>query len=308
MAEAKIWRSLLFIPANNWKMLNKAATEMEDGVLMDLEDACPVAERETGRIFSRDITPLLRKKGIDVLVRVNSLQTGVTAEDLKIVATEDLDGIMLPKAESRENILEVAELLAQQEKEKKIKRKISIVPLVESPKGVLNAYQIGAASDRVAALGFGAGDYLRELGEGFTLATMTPDEYWPVLLYPRAVISNTACALGIPALDTPFFGLLIDTEGLEREASRVKLLGFKGKLLTHPRHVETVNRVFSPSPEDVALSRRMVEGYKEAAAQGKGAAVMDGKMIDYAMFQMGMEMIAKAEGIAAKAKLRHEKA
>jgi citrate lyase subunit beta/citryl-CoA lyase len=308
MAEAKIWRSLLFIPANNWKMLNKAATEMEDGVLMDLEDACPVAERETGRIFARDITPLLRKKGIDVLVRVNSLQTGVTAEDLKIVVTEDLDGIMLPKAESRENILEVAELLAQQEKEKKLKRKISIVPLVESPKGVLNAYQIGAASDRVAALGFGAGDYLRELGEGFTIATMTPEQYWPVLLYPRAVISNTACALGIPALDTPFFGLLIDTEGLEWEASRAKLLGFKGKLLTHPRHVETVNRVFSPSPEDVALSRRMVEGYKEAAAQGKGAAVMDGKMIDYAMFQMGMEMIAKAEGIAAKAKLRHEKA
>ena len=308
MAEAKIWRSLLFIPANNWKMLNKAATEMEDGVLMDLEDACPVAERETGRIFARDITPLLRKKGIDVLVRVNSLQTGVTAEDLKIVVTEDLDGIMLPKAESRENILEVAELLAQQEKEKKLKRKISIVPLLESPKGILNAYQIGAASDRVAALGFGAGDYLRELGEGFTIATMTPDEYWPVLLYPRAVISNTACALGIPALDTPFFGLLIDTEGLEWEASRAKLLGFKGKLLTHPRHVETVNRVFSPSPEDVALSRRMVEGYKEAAAQGKGAAVMDGRMIDYAMFQMGMEMIAKAEGIAAKAKLRQEKA
>ena len=308
MAEVKIWRSLLFIPANNWKMLNKAATEMEDGVLMDLEDACPVAERETGRIFARDITPLLRKKGIDVLVRVNSLQTGVTAEDLKIVVTEDLDGIMLPKAESRENILEVAELLAQQEKEKKLKRKISIVPLVESPKGILNAYQIGAASDRVAALGFGAGDYLRELGEGFTIATMTPEQYWPVLLYPRAVISNTACALGIPALDTPFFGLLIDTEGLEWEASRAKLLGFKGKLLTHPRHVETVNRVFSPSPEDVALSRRMVEGYKEAAAQGKGSAVLDGKMIDYAMYQMGMEMIAKAEGIAEKAKRRQEKA
>jgi citrate lyase subunit beta / citryl-CoA lyase len=308
MPNVRIWRSLLFIPANNWKMLNKATTEMEDGVLMDLEDACPVAERETGRIFSRDIAPLLKKKGIDILVRVNSLQTGVTAEDLKIVVTEDLDGIMLPKAESRENILEVAELLSQQEREKKLNRKIVIIPLLESPKGILNAYQIGSASDRVAALGFGAGDYMRELGEGFTIATMTPDEYWPVLLYPRAVIANTACALGIPALDTPFFGLLIDTEGLEREASRAKLLGFKGKLLTHPRHVETVNRVFSPSPEDVALSRKMVEGYKKAAAQGKGAAVMDGKMIDYAMYQMGMEMIGKAEGIAAKTKLRQEKA
>jgi citrate lyase subunit beta/citryl-CoA lyase len=308
MAEVRIWRSLLFIPANNWKMLNKAAAEMEDGVLLDLEDACPVPERETGRIFARDIMPVLKARGIDVLVRVNSLQTGVTADDLKIVATEDLDGIMLPKTESRENILEIVELLAQQETEKKLKRKIGIIPLLESPKGILNAHQIGAASDRVAALGFGAGDYMRELGEGFTLATMTPDEYWPVLLYPRAVISNAACALGIPALDTPFFGLLIDTEGLEREASRAKLLGFKGKLLTHPRHVETVNRVFSPSPEDVALSRKMVEGYKEAAAQGKGAAVMDGKMIDYAMYQMGMDMIGKAEGIAAKAKLRNQKA
>ncbi len=111
-----------------------------------------------------------------------------------------------------------------------------------------------------------------------------PRRVLPVLLYPRAVISNAACALGIPAIDTHYFGLLIDTEGLEREISRVKLLGFKGKMLTHPRHVDTVNRVFSPSDEEVVLSRRMVEGYKEAAAQGKGAAILDGKMIDYAMY------------------------
>ncbi len=135
MAEVRIWRSLLFIPANNWKMLNKAATEMEDGVLLDLEDACPVPERETGRIFARDIMPVLKAKGIDVLVRVNSLQTGVTADDLKIVATENLDGIMLPKTESRENILEIVELLAQQETEKKLKRKISSSRSWSPPRG-----------------------------------------------------------------------------------------------------------------------------------------------------------------------------
>ncbi len=304
MREIKVWRSLLFIPAHNWKMLNKATTEMEDGVLMDLEDACPVAERETGRIFARDMMPLLKSKGIDVLVRVNSLPTGATGEDLKIVATDGLDGIMLPKAETRENILEVSELLEKEEKDKKLVKKIMIIALIESPKGILNAVQIAGANDRVAALAFGAGDYMRELGEGFTIAKMSPDEYWPVLHYPRSVISTTACAFGIPALDTPFFGLLIDTEGLEREASRAKLLGFKGKLVTHPRHVETVNRVFSPSAEDLDLSKRMVEGYREAAAQGKGSAVLDGKMIDYAMYQMGMEMITKAEGIAEKARLR----
>lgn len=308
MADVRIWRSLLFIPANSWKMLNKAALEMEDGVLIDIEDACPVPERETGRVFARDIAPVLKAKGIDVLVRVNSLPTGVTADDLKIVVTEHLDAIMLPKTESKEDIIAVAKMLAKEEKAKKLKKKIGILPLLESPKGVINAYSIAKASDRVVALGFGAGDYMRELGEGFTIARLTPDEYFPVLLYPRSVISSTACALKIPAIDTPFFGLLIDTEGLERETSRAKLLGFKGKMITHPRHVDTVNKVFSPSPDDIAFSLRMVEAYKDAAAQGKGTAVLDGKMIDYAMYEMGMDMIAKAEGIAKNAILRGEKA
>ena len=95
MADVRIWRSLLFIPANNWKMLNKAATEMEDGVLIDLEDACPVGERETGRVFAKDIIPLLKTRGIDALVRVNSLSTGATADDLSVVVREGLDGVML---------------------------------------------------------------------------------------------------------------------------------------------------------------------------------------------------------------------
>jgi citrate lyase subunit beta/citryl-CoA lyase len=223
------------------------------------------------------------------------------------VVSEHLDAIMLPKAESKEDIVAVSKMLAKEEKAKKLKKKIGILPLLESPKGVINAYSIATASDRVVALGFGAGDFMRELGEGFTIARLTPDEYFPVLLYPRSVISSTACALKIPAIDTPFFGLLIDTEGLERETSRAKLLGFKGKMVTHPRHVDTVNKVFSPSPDDIAFSRRMVEAYKDAAAQGKGTAVLDGKMIDYAMYEMGMDMIAKAEGIAEKAALRAEK-
>jgi citrate lyase subunit beta/citryl-CoA lyase len=304
MNHVRIWRSLLFIPANNWKMLNKAATETEDGVIIDLEDACPVAERETGRVFARDIAPMLKARGVDVLVRVNSLPTGVTADDLSMVVTNDVDGIMLPKSESREDILRLVEFLEKEEEEKRIKNKISILPLLESPEGLINAYEIGRASDRVGALCFGAGDFMRELGEGFTIAKMSPEEYFPVLLYARSTIATVACAIGIPAIDTPYFGLLIDVEGLEREASRVKLLGFKGKMVTHPRHVETVNQVFSPTPEDIELSQRMVEAYKNAEARGKGAAVLDGKMIDTAMYKMGMEMLAKAEGIANKAKMQ----
>lgn len=304
MATVKVWRSLLFIPANSWRMLNKAVLEMEDGVLIDLEDACPVAERETGRIFARDVAPLLKKRGVDVLVRVNSLPTGATEDDLKIVVSEHLDGIMLPKSESKEDIIKVAKMLDAIEKEKGVKKKTAILPLLESPKGVINAYDIGKASDRVAGLGFGAGDFMRELGEGFTITKMSPDEYFPILIYPRAAISVAASALGIPAIDTPFFGLLIDIEGLEREASRSKLLGFKGKMLTHPRHVETVNTVFSPSENDLAYSRRMLDAYQKAKAEGKGSAVLDGKMIDYAMQVMALDMISKAEAIEKKIKLR----
>jgi len=285
-------------------MLNKAATEMEDGVLIELEDACPVTDRETGRIFARDITLILKAKGIDVLVRVNSLPTGVTADDLRIVVTEGLDGIMLPKSESKEDIFTLAELIDREEERKGIKNRIKILPLIESPKGLINAYEIGTASDRVAALGFGAGDFMRELGEGFTIARMTPDEYFPVLIHARSAIATAAAAIGIPAIDTPYFGLLIDIEGLERETSKAKLLGFKGKMLTHPRHVETVNKVFSPSSEDIEFSQKMVAAYKEAEAGGKGAVVLDGKMIDIAMYKMGMDMIAKADGIVEKSKLR----
>ncbi len=305
MADVRVWRSLLFIPANSWKMLNKAALEMEDGVLIDLEDACPVAERETGRIFARDIAPVLKAKGVDVLVRVNSLPTGVTADDIKVVATEGIDGIMLPKSESKEDIIKVAKMLDKEEKAKGIKKKIAILPLVESPKGVINAYEIGKASDRVAGLGFGAGDFMRELGEGFTITKMTPGEYFPILSYPRSAISIAACALGVPAIDTPFFGLLIDNEGLESETRKAKSLGFKGKMITHPRHVEVVNRVFSPSEDDLTYSKRMVSAYQQAKAEGKGSAVLDGKMIDYAMHEMGMDMIAKAETIAERVKLRN---
>lgn len=304
MSNERIWRSLLFIPANSWRMLNKAAVEEEDGVVIDLEDACPVGERETGRIFARDIVPTLKKYGVDVLVRVNSLETGVTEEDLAIVVTEGLDGIMLPKSETAEDIRKLDAYLTKTEKEKGITREVSILPLIESPKGILNAHEIGGASKRVAGLAFGAGDYMSSLGEGFTIAKLTPDEYFPILSYPRSVISIVATTLGILPIDTPYFGLLIDVEGLEQETSRAKLMGFKGKLLTHPRHVGPVNKVFSPSEEDVEYSKNVVEAYEEAAAGGRGTAVLDGKMIDYAMHKMGKDLLAKADAIRKKAELK----
>jgi len=307
MADVRIWRSLLFVPANNWKMLNKAAAEQEDAVIIDLEDACPMAEKETGRVFAKDIAPLYKKHGVDVLARVNSLQTtGLTKADIEVIVREELDGIMLAKTESKQDVKEVEYLLGAAEKAGNLKKRIVILPLLESPKGVQNAGEIAAASARVVGLAFGAADFMREMGAGFAVTKMTPDEYAPFLSYPRSAISVAAASAGILAIDTPFFGLLTDQERLEREANTVRLMGFKGKLAIHPRQLDTLNRVFSPSEEDVALSRRMIDAYRKAEAEGKGAATLDGKMIDVAMYKMGMETVAKAEGIAAKAASKSE--
>lgn len=302
-----VWRSMLFIPASSWRMIMRAGGELQDAIILDLEDAVPVAEKETARIFARDGAPILKSKGVDVFVRVNSLATGFTQEDLRYVVAEGVDGIVLPKTETREEVVRLGRMLKKEEERKKLRAgHLAIMPLIESPLGVLNANEIASASKRVAALGFGAGDFLRELGEGFAITRLTPDDYFPAILHARSVISMAAHIAGVPAIDTPYFGLLIDIEGLVKESSRAKLLGFKGKMLIHPRHVEPVNQVFSPSREDVEFSRKMIVAYEEAAAKGLGAASFGGRMIDYAMVSMGKELLGRAAAIGEKEKRKAE--
>jgi citrate lyase subunit beta/citryl-CoA lyase len=170
---------------------------------------------------------------ITVFVWVNSLGTGLTTEDLKYVVCEGLDGIILPKSASKEDITRPEKLIEEEEKRKGMRQgSVSIISLVESPKGVSNA--------RVA-LGFGAGDFMRELGGGFVIAQLSPEEYFPMILYARSRISVGARVAELLAIDTPYFGLLIGIKGLVRESEKAKLLGFAGKMVIHQIHVEPVN-------------------------------------------------------------------
>jgi len=123
-----------------------------------------------------------------------------------------------------------------------------------------------------------------------------------MVLYARSNIAMTARAAGIQAIDTPFFGLVIDLEGLIRESEKVKLLGFSGKQLTHPRHVASVNAAFSPAEEDVAFARMVVKVYEEARAKGLGATTIGGKMIDYGSFKRAEALLSTARVIEARAK------
>jgi len=289
-------------------MITRAVSEAEDAVILDLEDAVPIGEKETSRIFARESIPMFNDAEIDVFVRVNSMGTGLTEEDISYVVIKGLDGIMLPKTETKKDVVRLEQLLGEEEERKGLEpNSIDILPLVESPKGVQNIFDIVSASSRMVGVSFGALDFLREMGVGFAITRLSFEEYYPLILYARSRISQAAKIAGIEAIDTPFFGLLIDIEGLIEESEKVKLLGFTGKQLIHPRHVEPVNRIFAHSEEDVNYAKSIVAAYEEAKAKGLGAASFGGRMIDYATYRTGMDMISKAEIIAKKAAVRREK-
>jgi citrate lyase subunit beta/citryl-CoA lyase len=279
-------------------MITTAATEGGDAVILDVEDACPMAEKETGRIFARDSIPMLKEKGMDVFVRVNSFDTGLTEEDIDYVVVKGLDCVMLPKTESKEDIFKLDQLLNVEEEKKGLSlNSVAILPLLETPKGISAVSEIISGSQRVIGVSFGAGDYSREIGAGMGVTSLSADEFFLMASHPRSTIALAARAAGILAIDSPFFGLVIDIDGLIKEARKVKLMGFTGKLLVHPRHVDPVNQVFSPSKEEIDFAMRVTEAYEEAKAKGLGATSLGGRMIDYGSYRRALNLISIAEKI-----------
>ena len=299
----RILRSMLYVPANSWRMINNAPGEGADAVILDLEDGCPMPEKETARVFARDSIPMLKEHGLDVFVRVNSLETGLTGTDLSYVVVKGIDGIMLAKTESGEAVNEVERLLTEEEQKKTlVPGSVAIMALIETPRGIMNIREIIEASKRVVAVGFGAGDYSREMGAGMGVSKLTPEEYFPMVLYARSAMAVAARAAGIQAIDTPFFGLIIDLEGLARESEKAKLLGFSGKQVTHPRHVGVVNQVFAPAAGDVDFAKRVVAAYEEARTKGLGATTVGGRMIDYGSFRRAESLLAFSRAIEEREK------
>lgn len=291
----ELLRSMLFVPANNWRLIQSAIEERPDAVILDLEDAVPIQDKETARWFVKDAVKLLKEAGHTIIVRVNGLTTGLTKSDLKFAVEEGVDAIMLPKSESKEDILELERLIENEEREKGITG-IDIIPLIESAKGIFNIDGIVSSSKRVCAVGFGAADYLRDFGRSYFSISSDQRE----LLYPRSRLAVAARAAGIASVDTPFLGLIIDREGLVREAKIALNLGFRGKMCIHPTHIEPLNEIFSPSDEDIATANKIIEAYEEARTRGLGATSVEGRMIDEATYKMAKETLALYEIIQKK--------
>ncbi len=291
----RLLRSVLFTPGNNMRMIHKLPTLTADAVILDLEDSVPMAEKDTARIFIRDSLDLLSTGVSDIYVRVNGLATGLTVEDCEFVVQKGITGIMIPKVESRNEVLEVEKIIEELERKRGLEPgSVVLIPTIESAKGVVNAYEIASASKRVIALGFGAVDFTRDMGVSLS-------KEGTELFFARSYVAIAARAAGVLAIDTVFTDIA-DREGLIKDAMLAKQLGFKGKFLIHPSQIEPVNRIFSPSEKEIEYAKKVVQAFKEAEARGLGAASLEGRMIDIAVYKQAEDLLKLAEAIAEKEK------
>ncbi|MBI4494532.1 MAG: CoA ester lyase [Chloroflexi bacterium] len=290
-------RSLLFVPANRERFVAKVATLRPDAVILDLEDSIPADQKEAARSQARAALAHLAEAPFSRLIRVNSLASGLARADIRAVACPHLDGIVLPKAESAEQLREANMLLAQAEARAGLSLgHVRLIPILETVRGVLRAEALAAAGPRIVAVVFGAEDYTLDVGGIRTREGLE-------VLYARAHVVAAARAARVAVIDTPWTDLA-DQDGLWQEARLARQLGFSGKLCIHPSQIEPIHRAFTPTAEEVEAARRVVETADEAARQGRGSVALDGRMLDAPIVGQARRLLAQAEAIGRRDEAR----
>ncbi len=281
-------RSMLFLPGNTPRMLINGAFLGADAIIFDLEDAVAPAEKDAARILVRNTMRYMDLGGCEVIVRINSIDTAFWKADLDQILPEKPGLILLPKTGSAADVLEADAYITELEDKLGFARNtVRLMPLIETALGVENAYAIASASPRVAALFLGAEDLTADLRCQRTKAGREIE-------YARTRLVTAARAAGVDVYDTPFTDVN-DDEGIEVDAALAKALGFTGKASISPRHVEAINRVFSPTQKEIDYAYEVMEAIRVAKEQGKGAIALYGKMID-------APIVARAEQTIAAAK------
>lgn len=274
-------RSLLFIPGNNPGMLQTAEVFEADSIIIDLEDAISLFDKDSARNLTKSFLETFPMEQ-EVIIRVNSIDSKYFIKDLESIVTDYIDTIMLPKA-MPEDLIELDILLSKLEKEKNLKKKIKVIPLVELAASVLKIEEI-VKMPRVDGLLLGAEDLASDME---VLRTSEGIE----IFYPRAKVALACISAKIEAIDTPYTSTL-DIEGLIKDSNLAKSLGFKAKACIHPNQVSYVNDVFSPTKQQIEYALRVIEGAKNNT---KGAFSIDGKMIDKPIIERSLKVVSRAK-------------
>lgn len=268
----KLRRTMLFMPGNNPGMLQNAAILGADSIILDLEDAVSLTEKDSARVLVREAIKNVDYSNVEVVVRVNPLDTEFGKEDVNVISRVKPDTLMVPKADEEE-IKIVDEMLNAIEKEEGFEAgSIKIIPLVETAYGLENVYNIIKASKRVVGILLGGEDLTADLG---IKRTKEGQE----IFYARNKVATACKALRVDAIDTPFTDTN-DYEGLKADTDRAKSLGMTGKSSINPRQIDTIHSVFAPTEPEIKHALRVLDAMEEAKKEGKGVFSLDGKMVD----------------------------
>ncbi|EJO02210.1 citrate (pro-3S)-lyase subunit beta [Oenococcus oeni] len=290
-ADERLRRTMMFVPGNNPAMLKDAGIYGADSIMFDLEDAVSLSEKDAARILVFNALTTQDYGDAELVVRVNGLDTPFFKNDVYAMVKAGVDVIRLPKTESAEMMRQLESVIEEAEKKFSIEVGTThMMAAIESAKGVLNAPEIAAASDRMIGIALSAEDYTTDMK-----THRYPDG--AELEFARNMVLHAARAAGIAAFDTVFTNMN-DTEGFIRETQYIHQLGFDGKSLVNPRQISLVNQVYAPSESEIEKAEDVINAIEEAKAKGSGVISLNGQMVD-------RPVVLRAQRVMKLAKASH---
>ena len=282
----QLFRSLIFVPGNNSRFLEKAKSLQADIVCFDLEDSVPDNEKTNARQLIKTALKSRSSYVSSIFVRTNSPTSGKILDDLEEIVQNGIDGIVIPKVNNVSEMKKIEKNILKLEKTRKLEP-IQIIPSIESAEGVVNTYNIASCSKRIHAVVFGVFDLLNDLGIEYT---KNPEGG----KYSRAKIPVDAKAAGVAAIDGIWQDLK-DLKGLENDCKIGKSLGYSGKSIIHPDHIAVTHKLYYPNKSEIEWAKRVYDVYLKTSKKGKGATTVDGKMIDEVHYKQAKAVLDLVE-------------
>jgi len=299
---ARLLRSWMFVPGEKQRMIDKALSLHVDAIMMDIEDgvapmAKPAARQQIGTSLDQVAATLKRNPAYHTparFVRVNAIPSERFIEDIKAVVRPGLEGLVVPKVDSIEQIRIVEDELGRAEVAHHMPGgTVELLVAIESPVGLFNAYQLASSSPRIMGLIFGAEDFTREMNLPIRREAEAVD-----MIYARSAIATAAAAAHVQAVDGVWVDLN-DDEGLKRFARQARRLGMSGISIIHPKQIDAANAAFTPSAEDIAYAREVLAAFDEARARGVGAIAFRGQLLDFPIVDRARQTVALAKSLGA---------
>ena len=289
-----VMRSIMYIPGNNPKMIQKAPEIPADIITLDLEDSVPPAEKETARQLVKENLKYAATGGAQVFVRINNWETQLTNDDLEAIVWPGLDGVTLAKTGCADDVKRLEWKLEELELRRGIPvGTVKISMLLETAKGVINAAECCLASKRNVNAIFGAVDYCRDMRVKLTSEAVEQN-------YARAHVAVACRMAGIVAIDAPFVDYK-DIPAFEKNVADGRQMGYEGRMIIHPGQVEPSNKMYAPDPADVEWALGVVKVFEEEGiAKGKAAVSFNGKMVDTPVYLNAKDILAAQAEIDAK--------